>query len=864
MRQQHKEISICAAVLARRSAFVALALASAAQAAGGDAEDPAVAELTRPTSRVEFGLGSVNNRSAKFGEYNGLDRSGVHGIGSVDLRGGGAYDSSDATRWSVRGSNLGLETRDLAVDYGVQGKFNLNFGYGELLHNLSDSYQTPYLGAGTGNLALPSNWLKPTLAPPAGAVNFRSLSSTAGAATAAIRSADLPAFHEYDLQTKRKTYDGGFGYNFNRQWELAGSVRHETMNGAKPLGAISTISSFESTVILPNPVDTTTDQFNVGLKYVGDKGYLQADYYGAVFRNHVKSLTWQDPSNLATASTMSSDPNNQFHQMSLTGGYKFSPATKLVMNASYGRNIQEDGFLSNPQLPLGLPRSSLDGMVVTKGFNLKLTSRPLKGLNLTTGYKFDDRDNRSPVNTYAFYDINVPPAATASAFNTALRSPLPPLGNNINIYNNRPQSKRVNQFNLDADYVVAKGNTLAAGYEFQNIDRRCNGTWIDCVDANTVKESTLRTEWRTRFADGLSGKLGYAFSRRKVDYYNSNAWLAEVPMANVVPSTAPAGVPSAYQYLLQNGLTGFGPFAGFPAAPLSPSAAFYTPNNNIAVAPTFYSLYGSRNNVSELAGMRRFNLADRDRDKFRSSLSWEATERFSLYGGADFNRDDYRNSPLGLQSAKGWALNMDGAYRLSDRFSVNLFYTYEDRRSTQANFIANTSNTAAAAGSITGAGRCYDTVAAQNVVKKIDPCNAWSSDARDQVDTLGLTLRHRNLMNGKLDLGGSLIYSRARTGIAVRGGAYVANPASAGNLVFIPATDLPTVSSDSIELRLSGQYALDKSSSVHLLYAFRRLETTDFAFDGAQPGTLTSVMPSYEQSPHYSVHLLGVSYAHTF
>jgi hypothetical protein len=82
--------------------------------------------------------------------------------------------------------------------------------------------------------------------------------------------------------------------------------------------------------------------------------------------------------------------------------------------------------------------------------------------------------------------------------------------------------------------------------------------------------------------------------------------------------------------------------------------------------------------------------------------------------------------------------------------------------------------------------------------------------------------------------------------------------------VYIPATDLPTVNSNSIELRLSGQYALDKSSSVRLLYAFKRLRTADFAYDGAQAGTLTTVMPSYEQSPKYSVYTLGISYVHNF
>jgi MtrB/PioB family decaheme-associated outer membrane protein len=868
MKPQRSLFNSRKSVLAVRGALLALALAPAANAADKDAPDPAWAELTRAANSLELGIGNVDHRSAKFGEYNGLGKKGANGSGNLELHGGGAWDSNDATRWNLRGSNLGLETRDLSADYGVQGRFRLNFGYGELLHNLSDSYQTPFQGAGTGNLTLPSNWLKPTLAPPAGAVNFRSLSPAAGAATAAIRNADLPSFQNVDLKTKRTTYDMGFSVNLDPRWELTSSYRHENKNGTKAIGAISTKSTFESTLILPDPIDTSTDHLNLGLNYTGDKSFAQAAYHGASFSNRIQSLSWQDPSNLAMSSAMSSAPSNQFHQLNLTGGHNLSSSTKLVMNGSYGRNTQDRAFLSDPQLPLGTPQSSLNGVVVTKGLNLKLTARPVKGLNLASAYRFDDRDNRTPVNTYGFYDINVPRAAAASVFNSALGLPANTLGNNVNIYNNRPQSKRLHQFNLDGDYLVAKGQTLAAGYEFQKIDRHCNGTWIACVDANTAKENTLRAEWRTRLTEDLSGKVGYAHSRRTVDY-TSNGFLALVPMANLVPSTAAAGVPSAYQYLLQNGLTGFGPYAGFvPAASQSAAAAFYTPNNNIAVAPTFYSLYGSRNNVSELPGMRRFNLADRDRDRFRSSVNWEVSEKLSLHGGLDFNQDDYRNSPLGLQRAKGWALNLDETYSISESFGVNLFYTYEDQRSKQASFAANTSNLAPpAANSVIPGGGCAQDLAQLNAQKKIDPCNAWSADTRDRTDTLGLTLRHRNLMRGKLDLSGSLIYSRARTDVGVRGGAYVADPrfpAASGSQIFIPATNLPSVGSNSLELRLSGQYALDKLSSVRMIYAFKRLKTTDFAYDGAQFGSLTTVMPSSEQSPQYTVHLIGFSYVRAF
>src|SRR5512141_3436292 len=117
--------------------------------------------------------------------------------------------------------------------------------------------------------------------------------------------------------------------------------------------------------------------------------------------------------------------------------------------------------------------------------------------------------------------------------------------------------------------------------------------------------------------EDLTTRLDYAYSARRVDY-DENAFLALVPMANVVP--AGGATVSAYQYLLQTGLTGFGPVAGFPSVALTGNAAIFSPNNNILPQ----SLYGSRNNVNEEVGMRRFNMADRNRNKLRGMLNWDA------------------------------------------------------------------------------------------------------------------------------------------------------------------------------------------------------------------------------------------------
>jgi MtrB/PioB family decaheme-associated outer membrane protein len=885
MKTKQQGFALRASVVAVRAALIALAAASAAQAADAD---NAARQLTQPTSEIEAGVGYVSQDSFKFGQYNGLFNKGFYGIFNFDVRGGGDYGSDDPTRWSVTGTDLGLDTRDVSAHYGQQGRFRLDFNYDELRANRSDTYQTPYLGAGSNNFTLPSNWVKPIVPQVSGSsINFRALSPTTGfapsnvggvvtpptaaqqATVANIIANDVPDFQNVDLATKRKTYQGGFTYEIDSHWQFKVSAQHQRKEGLMPLSAVSSQVG-EYAQVLPYPIDQSTDQYNVSLTYNDAKGFFQAAYYGSVFKNDISSVTWQDANDPTKTATISAAPSNDFHQLILTGGYYFSPTTKLVLNGSYARNTQNDAFVTqgqNNQFPLGLPASSLDGRVNWTAFNAKLTAKPTKGLDVAAGYKFDDRDNRTPINTYLFQDANESRSAAASPFNAALGLAPNTLGSNINLYANRPYSKKLNQFDLDADYAVARGQTLQAGYEYQQIDRDCTGSWINCADAPKTRENTGKVEWRANVIENLSGRIAYAYSARRVNY-DENAFLALVPMANVVP--AGGATVSAYQYLQQTGLTGFGPVAGFPTVPLTGDAAIFSPNNNILPQ----SLYGSRNNINEEVGMRRFNMADRNRNKVRGTINWDATDQLSLQGGLDYNDDDYDHSVYGLKKAKSWALNLDGSYSLSSDFSAHAFYTHEDIKSQSAG-ISYGSNSSTAfvgqAGNTIVSGGCFSTVLDKNENAKIDPCNNWSTDMRDKVDTFGIGFRYKNLMAGRLDLTGDLVYTDARTDIGVAGGSYVNNPfalaAPAAPLApgvpavfFIPAAPMPTVTARTIEVQLAGQYALDKSSAVRVAYWYQRLRTSDYIYDGMQFGSLTNVMPTNEQPFSYNVHVVGVTY----
>jgi MtrB/PioB family decaheme-associated outer membrane protein len=869
-----------------------IAVALAAWPAGALAQ-------TRPTSTVEVGPTDVSDASFKAGEYNGLQKQGAYGLGNVDLRGGTAGYNSDSTRrWRVKGNDLGTEARSIFAEVIEQGKFRLNLGYDELRRNRSDTFQTPYSGTGTNVLTLPGSWIVPTVAgsstsnsavnnvsargliPSIGTapyINTATNSSTMGAlitanaAQVALVNAaagnDVGGFHNVDLFTKRTKFDATLNYNVDSQWTVDATFRPEHKAGLKPMGTVSRNTGADISTVIPDVIDTNHDQVNMAVSYKGARSFAQVGYYGSMFTNNIPFMSWQNwATPTGTLNTISSTPANNFNQFNMTGGVNLSATTKLVANGSYARTTQNDAFLVDSTTPV-VPVSSLSGLVVTTAFNAKLTSKPAKKLALTAGYRYDDRDNQTGVHIFQYADAGDAPAANANF----PAGPANPLGAVVaqNANANRPYSRKLNQASFDADYGVAKHQWIRGAYDFEKIDRACNGSWISCVDADTTNEHTLRAEWRAGMTEDISARVNYAYSSRRSPNYNENAFLALVPYANVSPLTATGGA-TALSFMNANGWTGYGPVAGY-AATTSNLNVFFPSNNALANA-----MYANNNRISELPGMRRYYVADRNRDKVRGLLSWQASDALSFNGGIDVNRDEYPNSVYGVQYSRGWAVNLDSSIAFSEELSANVSYSFENLRALTAGNSYTANSTAASitngqAGVVGLAGNSCDTFTTllqRNNNNKVDPCLNWTANMLDLVNTLGFGLRQQI---GALELTGNLVYSRARWDNNVTGGSWVNNildgPGAVPTTIaayFVPATPLPTITTDTGELRINGRFAIDKLQAVRVAYAYLRMRSDDPAYEGMQFGSISTVLPTNEQAFKYSVNVFGVSYILTF
>ena len=320
-------VALAAAVVALGANQAAAQGGSPAAAQGGSqpAAQQSAGDLTRPASTVELGAGGVTQGSFKAGEYNGLQGKGVFLIGDVDIRGGGAYDSGDATRFRIRGTDLGLATRDVRVDYGMQGSFRLSFGFDQLRANRSDSYQTPYNGAGTNVLTLPLTWLLPTVAGSSSSnnavnntsarglvpsialapyIDTKTTSPTVGtlltptsaqaALVNAAVAADLPLFHPFEVFTTRKRYDADVSFNVGSRWTIDARFTPERKDGTKLMGTVSRNTGGDISTVIPDRISSDTDLLSLNAIYRNAKSVIQAGYFGSFFVNNVPSMSWQN------------------------------------------------------------------------------------------------------------------------------------------------------------------------------------------------------------------------------------------------------------------------------------------------------------------------------------------------------------------------------------------------------------------------------------------------------------------------------------------------------------------------------------------------------------------------------------------
>lgn len=330
-------------------------------------------------AEYEAGVSYASDNAAHFGDARGYEEQGAY----PELNGYGSYATDgQQVRWLAE--DLGLDSRHLLVSGGDQGRYEYSIDYRQLPHHLFDTTSTIFLQTSDAVLALPDNWVRaPTTS------GFTALDSS---------------LTRRDISSRRRVLEIAGSYLPLDPFRVSVAYRRQEREGLDVRGG----SYFTQSALLPAPFEYSTDEAELSVRYATDHAVVKLGYFGSFFQDENTALTWQTPFTSAPGAeraAMAQPPDNSFQQLSLTGSWTLPAAdTVLGFNLASGRMRQDDVLLpytSNASLATDpLPRTRLDGEVDTTNVSVSLDSGPTDRLHLKLGYRLDDRDNGTSVDSW--------------------------------------------------------------------------------------------------------------------------------------------------------------------------------------------------------------------------------------------------------------------------------------------------------------------------------------------------------------------------------------------------------------------------------------------------------------------------------
>lgn len=468
---------------------------------------PAQSQTSTAETIVSVGLLGLDGSRADrglFDQYSGIpkDRSLGANLGIDYL-----LRKDDPASWvEFHGSDLLGDMRELNLIWKRPGDWTLTAGYGELVHNDLSQVNTGLLNPGS---TLP-----------------QVLALTGGVGTGS----------NFDLQTKRSKLGVGYTKIISPRMHLAVDLKTENKKGARLFGigmncptvydpactGTTGISVGWATLMLPEPIDSNHSQIDARLSYALEKLRFSVGYYGSFYRNANSALTPTVAGNLYNpVSTLlpvspgllsylnqpiALSPDNQMHQLDVTGHYDFTDKTRGTFKLAYSLGSQDDAFVGASQPGT----TSLAGRVATSLVQVGVSSRPIPKLSLTADVRYLKKDDQTPI----------------LAYNLAGTTP----------YTNQNLSSENTNAKLQANWQFNSDYRGSLGFDYAVIDRGVFTSTSAVAGITALRERTeetgLRADLRRRMSENLSGAISLSSSRR-----DGSTWLKNNSGLGVSPVT---------------------------------------------------------------------------------------------------------------------------------------------------------------------------------------------------------------------------------------------------------------------------------------------------------------------------------------
>ena len=444
-----------------RTAIV-VALSAIFPMSGAYAEDDLEALLNPNTAEAAFKLPYIDKINPLYRQYNGVNHQGVNGNLDINV----TKRSEDGTWFKLQAENLGLSTQEFGMSYEKQGDWGLGLEYNQIPRY--SPYQVNSATTGIGSNTL----------------------------TQGVANTPASGLTEYTLKTQRDITTLTASKYLLEGLKLRFSFKNEDKSGTRLSGLRGANSSptynYQNILFAVEPIDQSHQQLEATLDYSTAKYQLTLGYYGSFLNTKNNSLsinsgTGTTVGGSATApntliSPIALAPDNSAQQIYVNGAYNFSRDTRANLKISYTEGRQNDSFISGQTAAIGMG-SNLDASVQTTEVFGSLTSRITKDFKVLASWRYEDKNDKTPIRT--FY---------AS-------------------YPNNPQSYTANWAKVEGDYNLGAGYAVTAGFDYRS---KTNSSPLKYVQSRAdVDEKTLRLALRKAMSETVNGSLTLAHSERQ-------------------------------------------------------------------------------------------------------------------------------------------------------------------------------------------------------------------------------------------------------------------------------------------------------------------------------------------------------------
>ncbi|HET7360262.1 MAG TPA: MtrB/PioB family outer membrane beta-barrel protein [Rhodanobacteraceae bacterium] len=456
-----------------------------------------------------------------------------------------------------RGSRISGDDQFYRLRAGRYGHFKVQAFYRDMPHAVATDAYPLWDGIGGTDLTVPAG-----LAP--------------GASTPAQVAAVEAGRPRHAVGLVRTREGLSLEGNLYKDWIGFASVVNEQRNGTRLWGGPMFFN-----YILPDnggaletvrPIDFSTTDINLGLRFVGTRWHFNSVYTGSFFRNHKDHLDFQSPFALHNVvgtpnvgnidqGEFSLEPDNDYHNLRLELSRSMKWNGELSMAAAWGTMRQNDalrppvtctgsgGILVAPTVDYtfncadwnttdALSQKTADARIDTGLLDAKLTFRPSPAFGWHTElrwYKEDNKTNYLAYNPltgqYGYISENGSQGSVIPG-ETGIFDPSNPLYQSYMVQvRSIPFAYQDTLFELGGDWQLGDDQSLDLTYTFDHNQPRHR-------ERKRVDESRIKLAWVDRALGKGTLRFSYEYARRGGDAYDYD------PYEAFYSSALPGFVPS--------------------------------------------------------------------------------------------------------------------------------------------------------------------------------------------------------------------------------------------------------------------------------------------------------------------------------